>query len=83
VHDGGIGAIPLGKSDIAVSWNVPERDTGDNLEELVAHFLEIWSELVLNVDNESGCDCGGQTDLFSQKTQIYTTNGADAKKKHS
>ena len=64
MYDGAVRAIPLGKSGIRASWNVPKRGTGDNLEQRVVHFLKIRFELALNVDNESGCDCGEQAGLF-------------------
>ena len=44
------------------------RDIGNNLEEIVAHFLEIWSEFDLNVDNESVCNSREQTGLHPPKT---------------
>ena len=70
VDDGGIGAIPLRESGIVASWDVPKRGTGDNLEELVAHFLEIRFEFVLDIDNERGCDCGKQTGLFPRESKL-------------
>ena len=63
--DGGVGASPLRKSSVGTGWDIPKRDTGNDLEEVVAHFLEIWLEFALNVNNESGCDRGDQTGLFA------------------
>jgi len=46
--DGGIGAIPFRES---TSWYVPRRGAGNNLEEVVVHFLEIRLELALNIND--------------------------------
>ena len=80
MDDSGIGAIPLGEGGIGTSWDVPKLGTGDNLEEGVAHGLEIRFEFFLNVDNESGCDRGEQTGLSPRKNQINTTVEVEAEK---
>jgi len=64
MDNGAIGAIPHGKGGIGTGWDIPKRRTGDNLEEGMVHFLVVRFELGLNVENESGCDCGEQTSLF-------------------
>ena len=56
VNDSGIRAIPLRESGICTGRGVAKRDVGDDLEELVVHFLEIRLELALNVNNENGRD---------------------------
>ena len=75
MDDGGIGAIPLGESGVGASWDVPERSTGDNLEEGVVHLLEIRFELSLNVDDESGCNRGEQTSLFPSVSRCNSHKG--------
>jgi hypothetical protein len=36
-------------------------------------------EVALNVDDESGCDCGEQTGLYAQKNQMNTATGVTVK----
>jgi len=67
MDDGGIRAIPFGKSGIGTSWDVPKQDAGDNFEEVVVHLLEIWFELFLDIEEESCCYGGEQTGLSPQK----------------
>ena len=67
--DNGIGAGPFGKSGIGASWHSPKLDAGDKLEKIVAHLLVIRLEVLLNVDNESGCDCREQTGLYPQENE--------------
>ena len=62
-----VGAIPLGENGSGAGWDIPKRGTGDDLEKLVAHSLDIRFELALNIDNESGCDQGEQTGLFTRE----------------
>ena len=68
MDDGGIGAAPLRKSGSITSWGIPKRDVGDNLEEVVAQFRKVRLEVVLDVDDESRCDCGEQTRLKKTST---------------
>jgi len=67
--DNGIGAGPFRKSGIGASWNSPKLDGCDKLEKIVAHLLVIRLEVLLNVDNESGCNCGEQTGLYPQGSE--------------
>ena len=65
----GIGATPLGKIGARARWNFPELDTCNNLEGSVAHLLEIRFEVVLNIEDESGCDGGKQTGLSHRRNE--------------
>jgi hypothetical protein len=47
VDDGGVGASPLRKRGVGTGWGIPKRGTGDDLEEVVAHLLEIRLEFLL------------------------------------
>ena len=58
VEDGGVGASTLRENSIVASGDVPRRGR------VLAHFLKIRFELVINVDNKSGRYRGGQTGLF-------------------
>lgn len=78
-NNGGIGAIPLRECSIGTSWDVPKRGTGDNLEEGMIHFLVIWFEFALNVDDESGCDRREQTSL-SPHTNTEVTQGRSVRR---
>jgi len=68
------------KSGIGASWNSPKLDAGDNLEKIVAHLLVIRLEVLLNVDNESGCKCGEQTGLYPHENCINTATDVCAKR---
>jgi len=59
----GLGATPRSEGGIGVGWNISKRDAGDN-PEVVAYLLVIWLEVLLNVENESRCNCGEQTGLY-------------------
>jgi hypothetical protein len=59
VDGSGTGDIPLGESGTGTGQDTTGRNTGDNLEEGVCLFLEIWLELVLNVADEGGRGHGG------------------------
>jgi hypothetical protein len=65
VDDSRIGVTPWGGGgiDVGVTWSPPKRGSGDNPEDFVAHLLAIRLDVALNVDNESGCDCGEQAGL--------------------
>jgi len=78
--DNGIGARPFRKSGIGASWNSPKLDAGDKLEKIVAHLLVIRLEVLLNVDNESGCNCREQTGLYPQENHINTATDVYAKR---
>lgn len=52
--DSGTGAIPLGKSSVGTTGDIPERGIGGDLEESVIHFLVIWLKFALHVDDENG-----------------------------
>lgn len=71
MDNGTVGPVPLRKSGIGASRDVPERGTGDNLEECVIHFFEVRFELALNVDNKRGCDRGKQSGLSPLFTQRF------------
>ena len=71
--DNGIGAGPFRKSGIGASWNSPKLDAGDNSEKIVAHLLVIRLEVLLNADNEGGCNCRKQTGLYPQENEMNTT----------
>ena len=64
MDDGTIGALPFRESGICTSGDVPKRGTGDDLEERVVHFFEIRLKFTLDIDDESGRDCGEQTGLL-------------------
>ena len=66
-----------GGSDIGGGWSVLKRSFGDNHEEVVAHLCVIRLEVALNVDNESGRNCGEQTSLYPQ---MNTTTDTYAKR---
>ena len=56
-------------SGSGAGWNVPNRDTGYD-HEVVAQLCVIRLKVALNVDDESGCNCGEQTGLYPQKNQM-------------
>ena len=66
------GPVHLGKAASGASWNSPELDAGDKLEKIVAHLLVIRLEVLLNADNEGGCNCGEQTGLYPQENYVNT-----------
>ena len=65
MNSGAVRAMPFRESSISTSWGIPKRGTGDNLEQCMVNFLKIWFKLVLNINNESGCDRREQTSLFT------------------
>ena len=78
--DNGVGAHPFRKNGIGASWDSPKLDAGDNLEKIVAHLLVIWLEVLLNVNNENGCNCGEQTCLYPHENCINTAAEICAKR---
>jgi len=56
--DNGLWAIPWNEGGGGVGWNIPNRDTSENPEGVVARLLVIRLEVLLNVGYESGCNCG-------------------------
>jgi len=48
--------------------------------EVAAHLLVIRLEVLLNVDNESGCNCGEQTDLYPHENCINTATDVCTKR---
>jgi len=77
----GITASPLRERGIVTGWDVPDRGPCGGREELITHLLVIRLRASLDVDNESGCDRGEQTNLLLQENQVNTTVKMDAKKK--
>ena len=49
-------AIPDWESGIGTSRDVPEGGAGDDPKEGMIHLLKVRLEVVLYVDDESGCD---------------------------
>ena len=76
----GLGATPRSEGGIGIGWNVSKRDAGDNPEEVVTNLLIIRLEVLLNVDNENGCNCGEKTGLYPQENQMNTASNACAKR---
>ena len=56
MNNGAVRAFPFLESGISTGWDVPQRSAGNDLEECMVHLFEIRFEVILNVDNESGCD---------------------------
>ena len=82
MDDGGIGTGPLWEHGLRASGNFPERGTGDNCKEGVAHLGVVRLELALDVDDESGCDCREQTSLFpTLKLKSHEDVGANDSRK--
>ena len=81
MDDSRIGATPSSESSSGggVGWNAPNRDTGYDHEEVVAQLCVIRLEVALNIDDESGCNCGEQTGLYPQKNQLNTVTDLGAK----
>ena len=82
MDNGGIGTIPLRKSGIGTSRDVPKSSTGDNLKKSMVHFLVVRFELALYVDDESACDSGEQTGLLPRKCAINTATVVSVERTH-
>lgn len=74
MNDGGIRTIPLGESGSWASGNLAKLDAGDNSEEGIAHLGKIRLKLILNIDNESGCDRRKKTSLSPGRCSDWDSN---------
>jgi hypothetical protein len=78
----GIGASPRGVR-IGLGWDFQTLGAGHNPKNVVTQLVVIRLELGLNGGDETSCNCGEQTSLWSEGTQLKIATGTGGQREET